>query len=141
MSNQQADPTQSEQNSSSQEGEPKSVKPVAFSLYTIKLREGQDADDFEKFMLEEVFPTVNANVDGDLISVNQHVLLNAGSPDEYVWMTRLEYFIHHTPLPGWLLNGVESMHDSVREKLEPFGTNTSSTILYDVADSGRRIGK
>ena len=84
MSNQQADPTQSEQKSSSPKGEPKSVKTVVFSLYTIKLREGQDADDFEKFMLEEVFPTVNANVDGDLISVNQHVLLNAGSPDEYV---------------------------------------------------------
>ena len=130
-------PTLADQAATAQDVEPGSIPPIAYAVHTIKLHDGVNGDEFEKFMLDELFPTVNTNPDGE---PDQHFLLNGGSHNEYVWMSRLAYEIHHTPLPTWLLNRVESMLDDVRGKLEPYGTHTASTTYYDVAGWRSRLG-
>jgi hypothetical protein len=113
--------------------------PVAFALHRITLHEGADEDEFERFMLEELFPAVNTNPDGE---PDQHFLLKSDTfGPEYLWMSRMEYWIHHTPLPNWLLNRVEEMPSSMRDKLERFGTRTSSDVFYDVTGWRRALGK
>jgi hypothetical protein len=111
--------------------------PVAIVLRTIKLRDGVAEDTFEKFMLEELFPNVQTGSENE---PDQHLLLRGGSRDEYVWMSRLTYAIHQTPLPVWLLDRVKEMYDGVREKVERFGTQTLSEVYYDVAAWRRRLG-
>lgn len=57
-------------------------------IYAIKLSEGKDEEDFERFMREEVFPAVDkgSRRDGQISSL---VLLkgnNTGHTDEYLWL-------------------------------------------------------
>jgi hypothetical protein len=137
MTDQGSNPTLADQAASAQVVEPRSIPPTAYVLQTIKLHDGVNGDDFQKFVLEELFPTVDTNPDGE---PDQHFLLNGGSHDEYVWMSRLAYEIHHTPIPNWLLNRVESLVDDVQGKLEPFGARTASTTYYDVAGWRSRLG-
>ena len=137
MTNQQADPTLADQTSSAQEVDSRSIPPIAYVLQTIKLHDGVNGDEFEKFMLEDLFPTFDTNPDGE---PDQHFLLNGGSHNEYVWLSRLAYELHHAPLPNWLLHRVESMVDDVKGKLEPYGTRTASTTYYDVAGWRSRLG-
>jgi hypothetical protein len=139
MAKQKSDSIPDNQDPTTQAAERGPVTPVAFALHTIKLHDGVNEDEFEKFMLEELFQSVDTNPNGES---DQHTLLNGGSQDEYVWMSRLEYEIHHTPLPTWLLNRVESMvNDDVRKELEPYGTDIASTVYYDVAGWRQRLGK
>jgi len=138
MTDHQQGSTRTNHNLATQELEPKSDTPVAFALHMIKLHPGVNEDDFEKYMLEVLFPTVDTSPNGES---DQHFLLNGGQRDEYVWMSRLAYDLHQTPLPNWLLNRVESQVDGVREKLESFGTHTASTTYYDVVGLRRRLGK
>jgi len=110
--------------------------PVATVLRTITLHEGVAEDDFEQFMLKELFPTVQTGPEDE---PDQHFLLRGGDP--YVWMSRLTYGIHQTPLPVWLTDRVHDMYESVREKVERFGTQTSSEVFYDVAQWRLRLGR
>lgn len=138
MSKQKTDSTLGNQDPTTQAVEHGSGTPVAFALHTIKLHDGVNEDEFEKFMLEELFQTVDTNPDGES---DQHFLLNGGGSDEYVWMSRLAYEVHHTPLPTWLFNRVESMVNDVRKELEPYGTHVASTVYYDVAGWRQKLGK
>ena len=61
--------------------------------------------------------------------------------DDYVWMSRLEYTMHHHPLPNWLTQRVERQVQEAEEKLAPFGTITASTTYYDVTGWRARLGK
>ena len=116
---------------------------LAFVLHTIKLHETADAVDFEKFMLKEIFPAVDTRDSrfGDMeVTPDQHFLLGGRSFDEYVWMIRLEYFIHQTPLPNWLGNRARESYASVKDKIEQFGMRTSTELLYDVKEWHQRLG-
>jgi hypothetical protein len=114
------------------------VKPVAYAYHTIKLHDGVNSDDFEKHMLGEVFPALDTSEEGE--APDQHFLLGSQMfGDDYVWMSRLEYWIHHDPLPTWLGQRVERHVQEVKEKIEPFGTITSSTTYYDVTGWRARL--
>ena len=94
-------------------------------------------------MLNEIFPTVDTRGSGfsDMnVNPDQHFLLGGRAFDEYVWMIRLEYFIHHTPLPTWLGRRASESYASVKKKIEPFGTRTSTELLYDVKEWHQRLG-
>ncbi len=115
-------------------------KPAAYSFREIRLHEDVNNDAFEKFMVEELFPTVDTSDNG--FGPDQHLLLQGDWPgDVYVWMSRLEYFVHQTPFPAWLSSRLGSMYEDAREKLEPFGAYTSEglEISYDVASMGGRF--
>jgi hypothetical protein len=115
-------------------------KPAAYSLREIGLHEGVDNSAFERFMTEELFPTIDTSEDG--FGPDQHFLLQDDWPnDVYVWVSRLEYSVHHTPFPGWLSMRLSSMYEDVREKLEPFGAYTSEggKTFYDVVSMGCRF--
>jgi hypothetical protein len=120
-----------------------SIVALAFVLHTIKLHETADAVDFEKFMLKEIFPTVDTRDSGfgHMESIpDQHFLLGGRSFDEYVWMIRLEYYIHHTPLPNWLSRRARESYARVKDKIEQFSTRTSTELLYDVKEWHQRLG-
>ncbi len=105
---------------------------VAFSLRRIRLKEDSDRDEFERFMLEDLFPSVDTSDSGE--EPDQHFLVqDTQSSDEYIWLTRMEYFIHQTPTPGWLLRRVEEMHGNAEERLSKYATALSSETHYDVA--------
>lgn len=116
---------------------------LAFVLHTIKLHETADAVAFESFMLKEVFPEVDTRRSGvgdDDAAPDQHFLLGGRSFDEYVWMIRLEYFVHHTPLPTWLGNRARESYAGVKAKIETFGKRTATELLYDVKEWHQRLG-
>jgi hypothetical protein len=117
---------------------------LAFALHSIKLNETANEFDFEKFMLNEIFPSVDTRELGRAPSVelapDQHFLLGGRGFEEYVWMVRLEYFIHHTPLPTWLGRRAREGYASVKDKIEQFGTRTSTELLYDVKEWHQRLG-
>jgi len=114
---------------------------LAFVLYTIKLHETANGHDFERFMIKEIFPAVNTQDSkfGEM-APDQHFLLDGGKEGEYIWMIRMEYFIHQTPSPNWLLIRAEEGYASVKEKVEPFGKLVSTSIHYDVERWLKRIG-
>jgi hypothetical protein len=113
--------------------------PVAFVLQRIVAHEGVSGDDLERFLLQEVFPSLDTSGEGE--GPDQHFLLNDGARGEYLWMSRLEYSIHQTPLPNWLSARVNSMEEGVQEKLESLATRTSSELYYDVIPWRRMLGK
>ena len=117
------------------------VTPIATALHTIKLHEGIEGDDFEQFLLEEVFPAMNTNEDQEG-EPDRHFLLGREMfGDDYVWMSRLEYWIHHHPLPNWLTQRVERQVKEAEGKLAAWGTITGSTTYYDVTGWRARLGK
>jgi hypothetical protein len=123
---------------SSKKQEP--VKPVAYAYHTIKLHDGVDSDDFEKHMLDEVFPALDTSEEGE--AADQHFLLGSDTlGNDYVWMSRLEYWVHQTPLPNWLLQRVERQAKEGGVRLEPFATIAGSTVHYDVTGWRARLGK
>jgi hypothetical protein len=116
---------------------------LAFVLHSIKLHETADAVAFETLMLEEVFPEVDTRGSGvgDMdVAPDQHFLLGGRSFDEYVWMIRLEYFVHHTPLPTWLGNRARDSYAGVKAKIEQVASRTSTELLYDVKEWHQRLG-
>lgn len=117
---------------------------LAFVFHTITLNEGIERQEFEKFMLDEIFPTVNTqelSVAGVEAGPDHHRLL-AGQLREgdYTWMIHLEYAIHHTPLPNWLIRRASKSYASVADKIEAFGQKTITNILYDVKEWHQRLG-
>lgn len=116
---------------------------LAFVLHTIKLHDTTDAVAFEELMLKQVFPEVDTRgsglADSD-VAPDQHFLLGGRSFDEYVWMIRLEYFVHHTPLPSWLGNRARESYAGVKEKIEQFAARTDTELLYDVKEWHQRLG-
>jgi hypothetical protein len=115
-----------------------SGRQVAFVLQNLTVKDGADKDDFEKFMLEKLFPSVDTSGDGE--EPDQHFLLG-GSSNEYLWMSRLEYSVHQTPFPTWLMDRVRAIQESAQGKLEPFATRTSSETYFDVARWRRFFGR
>jgi|SRR5215218_6922618 len=116
------------------------TNPIALSFRKVALHEGVRHEDFKKFMLEELFPTIDTSEDG--FAPDQHFLLQEDWPsDVYVWMSRLEYWVHQTPLPQWLINRLSDMYENAQGKLEPFGSYTENTldIAFDVASMGGRF--
>ena len=116
------------------------TNPIALSFRKVALHEGVRHEDFEKFMLEELFPTIDTSEDG--FAPDQHFLLQEDWPsDVYVWMSRVEYPVHHTPFPLWLSTRLSDMYEDAREKLEPFGAYTSDTLAvsFDVASMHGRF--
>jgi hypothetical protein len=114
--------------------------PVALSFRKIALHEGVSHRDLEKFMLEELFPSIDTSEDG--FAPDQHFLLQEDWPsDVYVWMSRLEYSVHQTPFPVWLTGRLSDMYENAQGKLEPFGNYTENTldIAFDVASMGGRF--
>jgi hypothetical protein len=121
--------------------ESSSSRGLAFAMHTIKLHETAATHDFEALMIREVFPAVSTHDSGfGDNEPDQHFLLDGGSDREYVWMIRLDYFVHHVPAPTWLLNRAEESYASVKVKIEPFGTLVSSRTFYDVGRWRRRLG-
>jgi hypothetical protein len=118
---------------------------LAFVSHTIKLHDTADGFDFERFMLKEVFPAVDTRDAGfgndeSHVTPDQHFLLGGRSFNEYVWMIRLEYFIHHTPLPTWLGRRASVSYARVKDRIEQFGTRTATELLFDVKEWHQRLG-
>jgi hypothetical protein len=110
------------------------TNPIALSFRKVALHEGVRHEDFEKFMLEELFPTIDTSEDG--FAPDQHFPLQEDWPsDVYVWMSRLQYSVHQTPFPTWLHNRLHDMYENAQGKLEPFGSYTVDTldVSFDVA--------
>jgi hypothetical protein len=115
-------------------------RPAAFILQEITLRDDVDHDEFERFVLTELFPSIDTSGDGE--EPDQHFLLaGAVVPNEYVWLSRLEYQVHHTPLPQWLFNRVNRLRQESDGQLEAYGTRSSVQVHYDVIGWRRRLGK
>jgi hypothetical protein len=113
---------------------------VALSFRKIALHEGGSHRDFEIFMLEELFPSIDASDNG--FPPDQHFLLQEDWPsDVYVWMSRLEYSVHQTPFPVQLTDRLSDMYENAQGKLEPFGSYTVDTlnISFDVASMHSRF--
>jgi len=107
---------------------------VALSFRKIGLHEGVSHRDFVKFMLEELFPSIDTSANG--FGADQHFLLQEDWPsDVYVWMSRLQYLAGQTPFPAWLTSRLSDMYENAQGKLEPFGSYTVDTlnISFDVA--------
>jgi hypothetical protein len=119
--------------------ETSAAAPVAVVLQRIVAHEGVSGDDLERFLLGEVFPSLDTSGDGE--APDQQFLFSDGTPGEYLWMSRLEYSIHQTPLPTWLSERVRSMQEGVQEKLKALATRTSSETYYDVIPWRRILGK
>ena len=116
---------------------------LAVVLHAIKLNEAANTLDFEKFMLHEIFPTADTrglSSGNENFKPDQHFLLGGREPDEYVWMIRLEYFVHQTPLPNWLHVRANGSFEGVRDKIEEFGKKISTEVLYDVKEWHQRLG-
>jgi hypothetical protein len=116
------------------------TNPIALSFRKVALHESVRHEDFEKFMLEELFSTIDTSEDG--FAPDQHFLLQEDWPsDVYVWMSRLEYSVHQTPFPQWLTGRLSDMYENAQGKLEPFGSYTEDTldIAFDVASMGGRF--
>jgi hypothetical protein len=112
------------------------TNPIALSFRKVALHEGVRHEDFEKFMLEELFPSIDTSEDG--FEADQHFLLQEEEDwpsDVYVWMSRLQYSVHQTPFPTWLHNRLHDMYENAQGKLEPFGSYTVDTldVSFDVA--------
>jgi len=114
------------------------ANPVALSFRKIALHEGVSHSDFEKFMLEELFPTIDTSENG--FAPDQHSLMRfqedwSSGVRTYVWMSRLEYFVHQTPFPNWLFMRLSDMYEDAQAKLEPFGSYPADTfdIAFDIA--------
>ena len=142
-----SDKTSSKTSSVGQEAKTSSLESssiaLAFVLHSIKLHQTANGFDFENFMLKEIFPAVDTRDQGfgDMESnPDQHFLLGGRSFDEYVWMIRLEYFIHATPLPTWLGRRANESYAGVKDKIKQFGTLTSTELLYDVKEWHQRLG-
>ena len=88
-------------------------------------------------MLETFLPTVDTS-QGTVFGPDQHTILQQDWPSAtYVWMSRVEYSVHHTPFPGWLLERFTAMYEAAREPLAPFGTVSEEVqSFYDVASTG-----
>ena len=117
---------------------------LAFIFHAIKLNEGVDERKFEKFMLDEIFPTVNTQGSGfaGAEAGPDHHRLLAGQPWEgdYIWMIHLEYAIHHTPFPNWLARRASASYERVAGKIKAFGERSTTNILYDVQEWHQRLG-
>jgi hypothetical protein len=116
---------------------------LAFVLHAIKLNEAVNTLDFEKFMIHEIFPTVDTrglSSGNENFKPDQHFLLGGREADEYVWMVRLEYFVHQTPRPTWLHVRGNGSFEGVKNRIEKFGKKISTEILYDVKEWHQRLG-
>jgi hypothetical protein len=120
--------------------EQQDANPVSLSFRKIALHEGVSHRDFERFMLEELFPTIDTS--DSRSAPDQHFLLQEDWPsDVYVWMSRLEYSVHQTPFPAWLSSRLSDMYENAQGELEPFGRYTKDTLdtSFDVASMGGRF--
>lgn len=93
-------------------------------FYSIKLEEHKNESDFEKFMLEEVFPAIDKGQlrNGQVVSL---VLLkgnNTGHTNEYLWL------VDAIDNGGGAANGE-------LERIKAFGTNVSP--MLDFVECGR----
>lgn len=101
---------------------------VAVVLQRVVPLDGVNTSDLEKFILQELFPSVDTS-SADL-TPDTHFLLN--DDPEYLWMSRLEYPIHATPVPTWLLDRITELKELASTKLSAMATITSANFYYDV---------
>jgi len=92
-------------------------------IYSIKLPTGKDEDDFERFMLEEVFPAVDKGSlrTGQITSL---VLLRGNNPDntnEFLWLVE-----------GGINGGAANQQ---MDKIRAFGAGV--TPMHDFDEIGR----
>lgn len=117
---------------------------LAFVFHTIKLNEGVDEQTFEKFMLDEIFPAVNtqepSSVGAEAGPDHHRLLAGQSWEGDYVWMIHLEYVIHHTPLPNWLVRRASESYERVADKINAFGKKITTNILYDINEWHQRLG-
>jgi hypothetical protein len=102
---------------------------TAIVLQRLSPRAGADARDLENFIVREVFASVDTS--GGDGSPDTHMLLDA-KPD-YIWMSRLEYAIHATPLPTWLLDRVAQLEEQAQTRVGANATISTVGFHYDVA--------
>ena len=138
--------------------EDRSDRFVAVVVVRVSLHEGVKPDDFETFMLRELFPSVDTSITTSsvpstgatqgadpfgTVSPDQHVLLQRSEHfrTEYIWLSQLEYSVHHTPLPGWLSNRVERLRQTAQAKLAVFGSSSPPEVYYDVQRWRRKLGQ
>jgi hypothetical protein len=111
--------------------------PVATVQRRIVPRDGADADELERAILTDVFPAVQTGTDAE---PDENVLLRGGPDDGYVWLSRISYDIHQTPLPVWLGNRVTGQTTALGERLAALAEVGEPEVRYDVATWRRRLG-
>ena len=103
----------------------------------IELLPGVAEEDFEQFMTEEVFPAARVFSRG--VSSDIHYLLKdyrGNGADKYLWLMVLQHFGGRDRVPDFIPEVFEEIYSKVREKLQPFGTRTSSSIYAQLSKVG-----
>ena len=109
---------------------------TAVLLQRITPKGDTNKHDLEKFILDELFPTVDTSSDG--LKPDEQLLLS--DEHQYLWTTRLEYPVHATPFPTWLLDRVTQLKDQAQTKLSAMATIDSADLYYDAAAWRRILG-
>jgi len=103
----------------------------------IELLPGVTEEDFEQFMTEEVFPAARVFSRG--VRSDTHYLLKdyrGNRADKYVWLMVLEHFGAGDRVPDFIPEVFEKIYSEVREKLQPFGVRTSSSMYAELSKVG-----
>ena len=115
---------------------------MGIGIHTIVLLPGVESENFEQFMIKEVFPRTaelpgSVNREGVSAIKSQH-LLKSEVDDRimYLWLIKDSGALSSRST-GDIIN---SMYDIVRDKLEAFGTRESSStyVVIDSLDIGPR---
>jgi hypothetical protein len=107
---------------------------IAYVWHNITLHDPGTSSEFEKFALNQLFPSVNTTGDPP----DEHNLLNGTTG--YVCLSRLTYAVHQTPLPVWLSEQAEQLTTALRRGLSAFGEVTPLGFYYDVAAWRQKLG-
>lgn len=109
---------------------------TAIVLQRIVPKDGVNAGDLENLILHDVFASVDTS--GGEGTPDEHTLLDDGA--EYIWMSRLEYFMHATPTPAWLTDRVDDLHKQAHAKLDAMATLPEEPFHYDVGAWRHHLG-
>jgi|1185.fasta_scaffold1057755_1 hypothetical protein len=108
---------------------PQSNPVHAYVLHALTLRDAGRDEEFQKFMLAQLLPSINTSPEDD---PDQHTLLG-GDTGNYVCLSRLSYGVHQTPFPTWLVDQVEELTRKLQAGLKDFANVSKSAFYYDVA--------
>ena len=115
---------------------------MGIGIHTIVLLPGVESENFEQFMIKEVFPRTaelrgSVNRGGVSAIRSQHLLKSEVDDRIMYWWLIKDSGALNSRSTGDIIN---SMYDIVRDKLEAFGTRESSStyVVIDSLDIGPR---
>jgi len=105
-------------------------------VWHITLHNPDKKEEFEKFLVEQLLPSINTNTTGQ--PPDKHALLDGTGG--YACLSFLTYAVHQTPLPVWLSEQVEELTKALRGGLSAFGEVAPPEFYYNVAAWRQKLG-